>query len=150
MQFLHHPDRSSPVRINLAIASFYFLLPLIIFWPVTLGDSTLLPVDNLFAFEPFLSHAASQGVARPHSFLFADLVLQNYPWRHHIHAALEQGNLPLWNPYLFSGTPFLAKGQHLALYPLSIVFIAFPLWKAYGVFVVLHLGLAGCFAYWLS
>jgi len=150
MQFLHYPGRSSPIRINLAISLFYFLLPLIIFWPVSLGESTLLPVDILFAFEPFLSHAASHGIARPHSFLFADLILQNYPWRQHIQASLEHGNLPLWNPYLFSGTPFLAKAQHLALYPLSIVYFVFPLWKAYGVFIVLHLGLAGLFAYALA
>ncbi len=29
------------------------LLPLILFAPVTLGSRTLLPADNLFAFEPY-------------------------------------------------------------------------------------------------
>ena len=38
--------------------------------------------------------------------------------------------------------PFLAAGQHSALYPLSLLFYILPLWRAFGIFTWLQLGLA--------
>ena len=55
--------------------------------------------------------------------------------------------MPLWNPYLFAGVPFLAAGQHSALYPLSILYYVLPLDKAYGWFTVVNLALAGMFMF---
>jgi O-antigen/teichoic acid export membrane protein len=120
-----------------------FLLPLILFAPVTLGSQTLLPTDNLFTFEPYRSVAAELGVGQPHNTLLSDLILENYAWKRFLLQSLEARELPLWNPYIFAGAPFLANGQHSALYPLSAVFYLLPLWRAYGIFTVLQLGLAG-------
>jgi O-antigen/teichoic acid export membrane protein len=53
----------------------------------------------------------------------------------------------LWNPYLFAGAPFLAAGQHSALYPFSLIYYALPLERAYGWFTVVQLGLAGVFMF---
>ncbi len=125
-----------------------FMLPLLLFGPVTLGSRTLLPLDNLFAFEPWRSFAAELGVQLPpHNELLSDLVLENYVWKRFILDAFQARDIPLWNPHLFAGLPFLAAGQHSALYPLSIVFYILPLVKAYGYFTVLQLFLAGVFAY---
>lgn len=150
LQTGHPPARLKLFRENLALCLLFFLPPLVLFWQVTMGDQTMLPVDNLFAYEPFYSDANELGIHRPHNPLVSDLILQNYLWRRQILLSFKQGELPLWNPYLFSGTPFLAKGQHLALYPLSVIFFIFPLWKAYGVFTVVHLGMAGWFAFVLA
>jgi O-antigen/teichoic acid export membrane protein len=120
---------------------------LILFGSVTLGSRTLLPVDNLFAFEPYRSAAAELGVGRPHNGLLSDLVLENYAWKRFVVQSIQDRQLPLWNPYLFAGNPFLATGQHSALYPFSIVFYVLPLWRAFGVFVTLQLGLAGAFMF---
>lgn len=130
--------------------SLFLVLPLVLFWPVTFGNWTMLPVDNLFAFEPYRTAAEQFDIQHPHNPLLSDLIVQHYPWRRFVEESFERGELPLWNPYLFSGTPFLAKGQHLALYPLSVIFFLFPLWKAYGVFTVVHLALAGYFTYVLA
>ncbi len=119
------------------------LLPLLFFWPVTLGGKTLLPLDNLFAWEPWASHAAEFGVTTPHNSLLSDLVLENYVWKRFILESLKGGDLPLWNPYLFGGVPFLAAGQHSALYPLSILYYILPLAQAYGWFTVVQLFLTG-------
>ncbi len=127
-----------------------FLLPLILFTPVTLGSRTLLPVDNLFAFEPYLSAADELGVDQPHNALLSDLILENYAWKRFIIQSIKQQQLPLWNPYLFAGSPFLATGQHSALYPLSVIYYALPLWRAYGLFSVIQLGLAGVCMYLLA
>jgi O-antigen/teichoic acid export membrane protein len=124
-----------------------FLLPLILFAPVTIGPRTLLPVDNLFTFEPYRAAADELGVGTPHNALLSDLILENYAWKRFIVQSIRARQLPLWNPYLFAGSPFLATGQHSALYPLSTIFYVLPLWRAYGIFTVIQLGLAGAFMF---
>ena len=136
-------------RIDVLIALFLLLLPLLWFAPQVLGGKTLLPADNLFAFEPWKSFAAEQGVGVPHNLLISDLILENRPWKSLIVEALRSGSLTdiLWNPRVFAGVPFMAAGQQSALYPLSAVFYALPLWLAYGVFTWLQLGLAALGVY---
>lgn len=134
-------------RQDLLAALLLLILPLLLFWPVTIGSKTLLPADNLFAFEPWRSFAAEVGVGAPQNQLLSDLILENYVWKRFIIDAIQDRRLPLWNPYLFAGQPFLANGQHSALYPFSILFYVLPLSKAYGWFTVLQLWLAGLFTY---
>jgi O-antigen/teichoic acid export membrane protein len=123
------------------------LLPLLLFAPVAFGPKTLIPADALFLFEPFRSAAADLGVTVPQNPLLADLILENYVWKRLLLQALHNREFPLWDPYIFAGHPFLANGQHSGLYPLSIVFYILPLWRAYGVFTWLQLGLAGVWMY---
>ncbi len=47
-----------------------------------------------------------------------DILLYFYPYRDYAAAALRAGELPLWNPYIFLGVPFLANPQAAVLYPL--------------------------------
>lgn len=47
-----------------------------------------------------------------------DILLYFYPYRDYAAAALRGGNVPLWNPYIFLGVPFLANPQAAVLYPL--------------------------------
>ncbi len=124
-----------------------FLLPLLWFGPVIFGGQTLLPADNIYAFAPWRDFAAQQGVGVPHNALLSDLVLENYPWKLLIRQAISQHQLPLWNPHLFTGVPFLAAGQHSALYPLSLIYYIFPLSIAYGIFTWLMVALAGINTY---
>ena len=124
------------------------VLPLLLFWPVTIGSKTLLPADNLYQWEPYRSFAGQQGVPLPpQNELLSDLVLENLVWKQFIVQSIENRELPLWNPHLFAGAPFLAAGQHSALYPLSAIFYVLPLDKAYGLFTVLQLWMAGVFMY---
>lgn len=135
---------------NLTIAAGLLLLLVIFFWPVILGGKTLLPVDNLFAYPPWQSFAAQFQVEIPHNELLSDLILENYVWKRFIVEALKERQVPLWNPYILSGQPFLAAGQHSALYPLSVLFYIVPLVKAYGYYTVLQLLLAGLFMYFYT
>lgn len=125
-----------------------FLLPLAFFFPQTLGGKTLIPTENLFQYEPYATdREVVNAPARPHNHLVSDLILENYQWKAFIRQQIADGEVPLWNPHQFSGIPFLAAGQHSALYPLSVVYYAMPLWLAYGWFTVLNLWLAGVFMY---
>jgi O-antigen/teichoic acid export membrane protein len=142
----------SRYRADLLATVLLLVLSLILFWPQTFGGKTLLPVDNLFQWEPWQSFALEQGVIQPRNTLLSDLVLENYVWKRFIIESLHQpggltDKLPLWNPHIFAGSPFLATGQHSALYPFSVVFYLLPLAQAYGWFSALQLFLAGLFTY---
>ncbi len=134
-------------RRDLLAALILLILPLLLFWPVTIGPNTLLPVDNLFAFEPWSSYREQLGLGLPQNQLLSDLILENYVWKKFIRESIAAGEIPLWNPYILAGQPFLANGQHSALYPFSLIFYTLPLSKAYGWFTVSQLWLAGLFMY---
>lgn len=127
-----------------------FCLPLLLFWSVTIGPKTLLPVDNLFVYEPWLSYRGILGVGLPQNHLLSDLILENYVWKNFIRQSIAAGEIPLWNPYILAGQPFLANGQHSALYPFSLIFYILPLSKAYGWFTVCQLWLGGLFMYFFG
>ncbi len=134
-------------RQDVLIALIFFILPLLLFGPVTLGSRTLLPTDNLFVGEPWASFADEFAVSRPHNALLSDLILENYVWKRFIVQSIQTRSIPLWDPYLFAGHPFLANGQHSALYPFSLIFYIMPLTRAYGWFTVVQFWLAGLFTY---
>ena len=133
---------------DIAIIILLFALPLTMFWQQTLGGKTLLPTENLYQYEP---HRTFQEVVNapeiPHNHLLSDMVLQNVQWKSFIREQLAQGEIPLWNPHQFSGIPFLAAGQHSALYPPSLIYYVLPLTSAYGWFIVVNLWLAGVFMF---
>ncbi|MBN1886557.1 MAG: oligosaccharide flippase family protein [Thermoflexales bacterium] len=124
-------------------------LPLGLLWPQTLGGKTLLPADTLFEFQPWKASADGQLGTHSQNHLLKDLVLENYAWKRFIVESIQQRQLPLWNPYTFAGEPFLANGQHSALYPFSLLFYVLPLGQAYGWFAVSQLWLAGVWMYLL-
>jgi O-antigen/teichoic acid export membrane protein len=133
---------------DLLIIALLFLLPLIMFWQQTIGGQTLIPTENLFQFEPFATYReVARAPAVPHNALVSDLVLENYQWKWFIRESIAQGEIPLWNPYQFSGIPFLAAGQQSTLYPFSVLYYVLPLTAAYGWFTVVQLWLAGAFMY---
>ena len=77
-----------------------------------------------------------------------DLFTYFYPYWAAAAQALGEGRLPLWNPYLFMGVPFLANSQVGLFYPLN-----WPLWlllpphRALHWSVILHLWLTATGAY---
>jgi hypothetical protein len=62
-------------------------------------------------------------------------------------AELLAGRLPTWNPYEYSGLPFLATAQPAVLYPPKILAYALVPSHALHAFMVLHYFLAGVFAF---
>ena len=134
-------------RADLLALGLLLLLPLLWFAPVLFLGKTLLPFDNLYTFEPWRSLRPE---LIPHNGLLSDLVLENAVWKLHIRRTLAQGQLPLWNPQIFTGIPFLAAGQASVLYPLSLLFYTLPLEAAYGWFTALQLAIAGMNMYILG
>ncbi len=72
-------------------------------------------------------------------------------WQDFSFKEMRQGHLPLWNPHVYSGIPFLAGFQPALLYPPSwIGFLLGPV-DAINIGVALHVFLAGLGVYvWTS
>jgi len=57
-----------------------------------------------------------------HSLTYAgesDLASQVYPWHWALGQALRKGVIPLWNPQMLMGTPFLAEPVYAVFFPLN-------------------------------
>jgi hypothetical protein len=76
-----------------------------------------------------------------------DTLLYFYPYWDYRAQSLLAGRLPLWNPYLFMGAPFLANSQAGVLYPLNWPLIYFPAPIAVKISILLHLLIAASGAY---
>ncbi|MDE3077815.1 MAG: YfhO family protein, partial [Chloroflexota bacterium] len=70
-----------------------------------------------------------------------------YPYRAYAAQAIQHGRLPLWNPDIFGGVPFLANIQTSLFYPLSALFYLLPTTEAYSWSIFLHVFLGALFAY---
>jgi hypothetical protein len=75
--------------------------------------------------------------------IYRDLLFFTLPLKQFLAERLRAGELPLWNPFVYLGTPFLANPQAGVLYPVSLLLlIPFPL--GYTVFLVAHYLIALC------
>ena len=80
-----------------------------------------------------------------------DTFLYFYPYWHGAAEAWRNGRIPLWNPALFMGAPFLANSQVGFFYPLNwLVWWLLPTPYAVSASILLHLFIAGCGAYWVG
>jgi hypothetical protein len=93
---------------------------LAILWPLGLTNRILAGVDAFTYFEPYWTYR---------------------------NAVLATGHLPLWNPFLFLGVPFLANPQAAVLYPLHWPLVWLPAERALIWSALLHIWLAAGFTY---
>lgn len=76
-----------------------------------------------------------------------DVIDEIYPWKHFTIEQLKKGQLALWNPYSFAGTPHLADSQSTVLSPFNVLFLFLPFVDAWSLFILLQPLLAGIFIY---
>jgi hypothetical protein len=76
-----------------------------------------------------------------------DQVRMFYPFRTFANLSRQNGEFPLWNPYNFSGSPFLANFQSEIFYPLNLLYLVFPQITAWSILVILQLILGTGFMY---
>ncbi len=65
--------------------------------------------------------------------------LVDHVWRH--------GTIPLWNPYMFCGLPYVDAFHGDIFYPLSFLKYLGTIWRMLGFTLLLHIFLAGIFMY---
>jgi hypothetical protein len=78
-----------------------------------------------------------------------DILLYVYPHRDYAATTLAAGHIPLWNPYIFMGAPFLANPQTAVLYPLHWPLIWLPVTKQVYWSAAIHTWLLGLGGYGL-
>ena len=105
-----------------------------------------LPVAGLMAYTllPVVFAPAGYAPATRES----DFFIYYFPMAETAFGMLRAGTLPTWNPYLFSGLPFLASIEIGVLYPPNWLHVLLPTARAFCVLHVLHILLAG-FGVWM-
>lgn len=136
---LYNPD--------VAALGFLAAVALVVLWPVTLGDKVLLPADLLLRMEPFRAHAREYDFERVQNPIL-DAIQQFYPWRKFAGEQARVDQVPLWNPYMSCGAPFLANNQAAAFYPETWLWYVMSAERAFGWAAFLYMVLAGGFMYW--
>ncbi len=76
-----------------------------------------------------------------------DIIRESYPDRKLLQDALWRGVLPLWNPYIYSGAPFMAASTPAVWYPLSWIAAALPTIEGWNFLVVIQPILSIVFMY---
>lgn len=77
-----------------------------------------------------------------------DMVGQFIAWRAFAAESIRGGDFPFWNPFVYSGQPFLGGFQSALLYPPNAIFLMFPLERALSISVVLHVAIVGLGVAW--
>src|SRR5205085_4980216 len=73
------------------------------------------PLDILAQPGHYLPPAIAQRVGQPQDWVLSDLVLQEEVFRRYAVERVRSGHLPLWNPYILCGVPFVAA-NHTAVF----------------------------------
>ena len=116
----HRSSVSSKVVREWVIAALLLILSVAFFSKLVLGNLVMTGLDVFTYFYPYKAYAAE---------------------------TLRSGSLPLWNPYLFMGVPFLANLQSAVLYPLNVPFYWLPAPQMVNCSILLHVFMAAVFTY---
>ena len=129
---------------------FSVLVTLFIFWKLPVKGLVPVPgtllTGRLFPWSTQKWDGYPAGVPYK-EFVAADTVRQTYPWRKLVVESYKSGELPLWNPYSFSGTPLLANVQSAAFYPLNLLFMFLNFDIAWVILILLQPILSILFTY---
>lgn len=76
-----------------------------------------------------------------------DLTLHFARWRAFGFGELSRGNLPLWNPHLFCGSPYVGGFQSAMFYPPNLLHLILPNVIAINWLIAIHVFLCGLWMY---
>ena len=133
---------------------FFPFLIIIIVWfffssPYFLQGKT--PFDSTYLvnfFSPWNSYKEFASPVKNNA--MPDIIGQIYPWKKLVIDTWKTGQIPLWNPYVFSGNPLMANYQSAVFSPLNLIFFILPFIDAWSLLVLLQPLLAGFFMYLLA
>ncbi len=112
------PATRTPKREAVAACALLLLVAACVFWPWLFAGRALYWGDFGVYFQPGL---------------------------HFERAQLARGILPLWNPWIYCGMPFVGNPQMWPLYPATLLLPWLPASRFLTVSCVLHLALGGAF-----
>lgn len=118
---------------------FPFILILLVcsvYWQFFILGRIPVPADTLVgAYFPWYDYTWGYPVHVPvKNTLITDVFSQFFLWKYLAVDLLRSGELPLWNIYSFSGTPFLATYHSAVLNPFNLLLLL-PKYYGWGVFI---------------
>ncbi len=117
----------------------FALIVLAFFHDVLVGSNVFLTA-NPAHYDPWKAYASDEDLGR--NTYWEDPLLTYLPRRMLLRDAVRSGRLPLWNPYIYSGTPFLADPQSRVFYPIEILLTAMDPVRAMAYDAAIHVFLA--------
>ena len=123
-------------RAFITAAGIFLVLTAVFFSPIVRNDATFsLVAGHQAVIWPWAAHPTGYSDAYPQS----DAADTIYPWSVFAAQVYRHGEIPLWNPYSFGGTPFLTNGLGMSLYPLrvSMLSLVSPIWT-HDLLLILH------------
>jgi len=97
--------------------------------------------------EPWRSNLTVDDAERPESFA-DDPTTQTWPWAVYAHENIRDGDFPLWNKRMFSGTPFIANRLTALFDPTFLIpIVLFPPIPGLTIFYLIHYLMAAWFMY---
>jgi hypothetical protein len=126
----------------LATLGVAFLMACIEYAPVFTGKIPF-PLDFIFDFPPYAASAPPEYPTAPTN--IGDLVTSFYPYHALAARAVRDWTLPLWNPYMLAGAPFLANTQSAVFYPPNFLYYVLPVPIAWTIGFFLRRILAALF-----
>ncbi len=116
--------------------------------PVSLVPRTATDALCLAALAALCAYLLRKTLLQGGAMLGFDLFNYFFPGKVFAVEALRRGELPLWNPSVFFGVPFLANVQMAVLYPPNVLFLLLEFPRAVALSQWLHLvaGGAGMYA----
>jgi hypothetical protein len=124
----------------LAAALIYLALSLLMVGPALLPGKTLSNSD-MFWFQPPWAGVKPPSIAMPTNTELGDAPGQLQPFLHY-GAENMPGHVPLWDPYIVGGRPFLANAQSQLFSPYALPAYVLPFWTALSWIAVMKLFVA--------
>ena len=135
-------------RPALTAALIYALLAVVMVGQGLLPDRALSPSDSLWSAAPWDASRPADVPPLGSNFELADASEVFVPYLRWTRDQLP--DVPLWNPHLMGGRPFVGNAQSAIFSPFSLPAFVLPFWTALGVVAALKLFLAAFGTYLLA
>lgn len=145
MKFFQIVKEKAWVIALVAIALLFFYKT-VFFFEVPFPGDLLVGEYSPYSSYSFLGYVPGSFPNKAQNF---DVIELLYPAKNFSIESLKNFEIPLWNPYNFSGTPHLASLQSGTFYPLNLIFLFLPFIFAWTIFIISQPILAGIFTFLL-
>ncbi len=136
------------MRKSWSSAAWLALLAAVLVWffhESLLQGHSLVPADMLHQILlPFGASVTNVSVANHYT---TDALTLDYPWGVFWQQTVKSGQLPLWNPYIFGGSPILAENMPAMFSPFKLLYLALSAERAFTLGIILEFFLTALFMF---
>ena len=130
-------------RLTPVAAVVLLLLPCVFTGQALVTGSVYGPLDLPYQIEPLASYKVEHGMDEQVTRSRYDLAFQIIPWHKATRFAIENGEWPVWNPFILSGDILAASAQPAPYHPIHVIAYLLPLGASLGFCAAAVFFLAG-------